>query len=269
MRAGTFSTRNVPISTVSARPSSSPRMPTRPTPALSVLVIGRTPTRCAVACDSTICSAPVSTTRSISSPFTRPRTITLSRSSRNGTACASSSCSGATRTGTRSPNDRRKRISDRAHSIFWSMRVPARSSTYDSNASAARSYRCMRRWTDPRVWWNSPRGSPATAARSSTSPSSSRPRAARPRPSPWRAMALPGCAARTSRYTCSASSNRPNAHNASAYSARYSGSTGSSPWRNSASCCARENSATCSSDLSRPLDARRSCPGRAPAFASS
>ena len=140
MRAGTFSTSSEPTSRVSARPSSRPRMPTRPTPALSVLVMGRTPTRCAVSCERTICSAPVSTTRSSSAPpFTLPRTMTLSRSSRNGTVCTASRPSGETRTGTRSPNDRRKRISDRAHSIFWSMRVPARLSTYDSNASAARS----------------------------------------------------------------------------------------------------------------------------------
>ena len=86
---GTFCTLSEPISSSSSRVSSSSRTPRSPTPALRMLTMGRMPMRAAVSREMTVCSEPVSSTKSISGPrLTLALTMIFSLSTRNGTVCS-------------------------------------------------------------------------------------------------------------------------------------------------------------------------------------
>ncbi len=85
MMHGTCFTFREPNSSLSIRPSWSPRRPTSPTPALTVYVIGDTPSLSPVVRDSVDSSEPVSTMKSCGRlPLIRPWMMIFSFSSRNG-----------------------------------------------------------------------------------------------------------------------------------------------------------------------------------------
>ena len=86
---GTFCTLSEPISSSSSRVSSSSRTPRSPTPALRMLTIGRMPIRAAVSREMTVCSDPVSSTKSICGPLlTLALTMIFSLITRNGMVCS-------------------------------------------------------------------------------------------------------------------------------------------------------------------------------------
>ena len=77
------------------------------------------PSRAAVSREMTVCSAPVSSTKSIIGPlFTLPRTMTFSFTTWKGTVCSLPSDAGSICRGTLLPNARRNRTSARAHAAF-------------------------------------------------------------------------------------------------------------------------------------------------------
>ena len=86
---GTFCTLSEPDLSSSSRVSSSSRTPRSPTPALRMLTMGRMPMRAAVSREMTVCSDPVSSTKSICGPrLTRALTMIFSLSTRNGIVCS-------------------------------------------------------------------------------------------------------------------------------------------------------------------------------------
>jgi hypothetical protein len=85
MMHGTCFTFSGPNSSLSIVPSWSPRRPTSPTPALTVYVMGDTPSFSEVVREIVESSAPVSTMKSCGRlPLTRPWMMIFSFSSRNG-----------------------------------------------------------------------------------------------------------------------------------------------------------------------------------------
>ena len=81
--------------------------------------MGRMPMRAAVSREMTVCSEPVSSTKSICGPrLTLALTMIFSLITRNGIVCSLPAEPGSMWSGGREPNARRKRTSARAHAAF-------------------------------------------------------------------------------------------------------------------------------------------------------